>query len=266
MSRFIRPALVNLLRLLGGLLFLLGVVSFLLGPQHGTSSYDYTQTLTEPQPICGGRLQTENGKIYLFNEELCSVNVYTENGDFLFCVRGSRFQNGQADFAVVEDLGIFIEGRNHVLYRFDEQNGAYRGRVENSAIYDASGNFRMQTQGTAVLFDDNWYCFQQYNEGKECREFWFCGPRGTEYLGTEADFRTAEAEEASGSAHYFAFLNSLYADRDGEIQRLASTPLYLTVFYSPFLAWAIGIAGMLIQKLADSLDRLIQRWIQKKAD
>lgn len=265
MRRFIRPALVTLLRLLGCLLFLLGVVSFFLGPQHGTSSYDYTQTLTEPQPICGSRLQTGNGKIYLFNEELCAVNVYTKDGDFLFCVRGSRFQNGRADFAVVEDLGIFIEGRNHVLYRFDDQNGAYRGRVENGAVYDAGGNLRMHTQGTVVLFDDSWYCFQQHNEDKDCREFWFCGPRGTEYLGTEADLYAAETEEASGSTRYFAFLNSLYADRGGEIQRLARTPFYLTVFYSPFLAWAIGIAGALIQKLADHLDRLLQQWIQKKA-
>ena len=117
MSRFIHPILVIPLRILGGMLFLLGVISFLLGPQHGTSSYDYTQTLTNPQPICGGKIQAGNGRIYLFNEELCSVNVYAENGDFIFCVRGSRFQNGLATFNVIEDLGIFIEGRNHILYR-----------------------------------------------------------------------------------------------------------------------------------------------------
>ena len=65
------PAIVNLLHILGGLLFLLGIVSFLLGPQHSTSSCDDTQPLT--QPICGGKPQAENGRIYLINEELCSV-------------------------------------------------------------------------------------------------------------------------------------------------------------------------------------------------
>lgn len=63
------------------------MASFPLGPQWGRSTYDYTQTLTEPQPICKGQVQAENGRVYVFSEELCAVNAYTEEGDFLFCVR-----------------------------------------------------------------------------------------------------------------------------------------------------------------------------------
>lgn len=126
-----KPVLSKILIVVGKPLVLIGVIVFVTAPQRGTSSYDYTVKLDEPQPILfDSRPLAANGRVYVFVEDLCAVNVYEENGTFLFCVRGPRCQNGTASmFLSGTDINIIT--RRHELLRFDG-NGTYCGKTENA--------------------------------------------------------------------------------------------------------------------------------------
>lgn len=241
-------AVMFLIRAAAVLMMAAGAVSFLLGGQHGSSSYDYTQRLNEPQPICSGQVQAEGGRVYVFSEELCAVNAYTESGKFLFFVRGNRSQNGQSSFFVLEDLGIYIASRNHILYRFDE-DGTYLGRAEGAVLYHRDGTVRETAWGRVVLFADDWYCYEADPAYPRRQGFYLHSREGAEeYLGTAEELTRDRTRESDGP-HYFTVLNSLYVSQNGEIIRLARTPLYLTFFYSPFLGFFTMVAGKLILHL-----------------
>ena len=243
-ARSLFSAVMFLVQAAAVLMMAAGLVSFLLGPQYGSSSYDYTKRLSTPQPICSGQVQAEGGRVYVFSESLCAVNVYTESGTFLFCVRGNRFQNGQASFFVLEDLGIYIVSRDHILYRFDEA-GAYRGRAEDGYLYDADGSIRETAKGSVILFADNWYCYGSDPAQGASQAIYLHSQQGEEFICTAEDLTQDEGAEPD-DPRYFTVLNSLYVSHDGEITRLASTPLYLTFFYSPFLGFFTAIAGQAI--------------------
>lgn len=113
--------------ILGTIMSVVGLIIFLTAPQWGESNYDYTVKLDTPQPITSGStLIAANDRVYVFSEKLCAVNVYRESGEFLFCVRGVRNQNGQAHL-FLSGTDINIISRRHVLFCFDE-NGNYRGK------------------------------------------------------------------------------------------------------------------------------------------
>lgn len=133
----------------------------------GSQNDDDTLPLTEPQPICpGAGVQAAGSRLYVFSEALCAVNVYTEDGDFLFAVRSEQNRSGDATAHVIERVSIFIEGRHHTLYRFTETDGWYGGRAETTPsglgmiLYAADGTERAYCPGTVLFFTDDGYCYR----------------------------------------------------------------------------------------------------------
>lgn len=123
----------KIVRLLGTVIVIIGVIVFLTAPQWGTSTYDVTQKLNAPAPMTGRKtLRAENNRVYVFGEEMCAVNVYSQDGTFLFCVRGERNQNGLAKFFLHEN-DIYIVSRMRNAVRFNE-NGDYLEITDESLI------------------------------------------------------------------------------------------------------------------------------------
>lgn len=169
-----RPPLCRLLWSLGSLMVPLGFAIFLTAPQWGVSDYDCTVRLDAPQPILSDtRLLAENGRLYVFIEELCAVNVYEESGEFLFCVRGQRCQNGKAQM-FLSGTDICIVSRKHELFRFSE-DGAWLGRQtfyetlpaakreaeSGGAVYSVRFNriYRTSESGTSVFAQSPLYLY-----------------------------------------------------------------------------------------------------------
>lgn len=149
-----RPVLSKVLIVVGKPLVLVGVIVFATAPQWGTSSYDYTVKLDEPQPILSdSRLLAANDRVYVFVEEMCAVNVYEENGTFLFCVRGPRNQNGKAHM-FLSGTDIYIITRRYELLRFDG-DGDYCGKAENP--YPAGTEDRVYAEKDYAETDEAFY-------------------------------------------------------------------------------------------------------------
>lgn len=272
----------NALRLLGGLLLMLGFAAFLFGiGRWGPKNDDDPVPLTDPQPIClGAGVQAAGGRLYVFSEALCAVNVYTEDGDFLFAVRSERNQSGNATAHVIEHVGVFIEGRNHTLYRFDETNGLYGGRAENAPsglgmmLYAADGTERVYCPGTVLFFTDDGYCYRAWNERLQVSEVYAAryghpprlledsGDAFPEIYDAAHHFEAAEIAgiAATDRGDCFTFLNGLYRDQDSEWIRLAKTPLLFTFFYAPPLVWFPAFLGSaLLYGLARITDALWEK-------
>lgn len=123
----------RIISLIGTIIFVIGIIVFLTAPQMGTSTYDVTKKLEAPAPMIGRKtILVENNRVYVFGEEMCAVNVYSQDGTFLFCVRGERNQNGLAAFFLYE-TDIYIVSRKGNAVRFSE-NGDYLEITDESLI------------------------------------------------------------------------------------------------------------------------------------
>lgn len=213
---------------LGTIMLLVGIAVFLTAQHWGTSSYDYTVKLDEPQPITGGStLIAANDRVYVFSERMCAVNVYCVSGEFLFCVRGAREQNGKA-YMSLSGTDINIISRRHTPFRFDE-NGIYRGRRGN------------------VLPDVRQMAFE-VGRAKE----------GDTLPDAEIKGYTAAADKsvmAAGDAVYSIRLNKVYRTVSGDSSVFASTPLYLYYMKSPILGWLTALLGGLLRILSEKLTK-----------
>lgn len=261
------PMLCKIINVLGTILMAVGVAVFLTASQRGTSNYDYTVKLNAPQPILGGTtLLAENNRIYVFIEEMCAVNVYDENGEFLFCVRGQRNQNGKARMFLY-GTDIYIEARNHVIFRFDE-NGAYCGKADLHDLYDSNDEpsipVRILKGSRAVgpvYFDDGgiWYRVQDNN-----------GDYVLLYIDKTAVYKIEPEQEAelldgriyaakhsveNGDTGFAVYINKVYKKTDAGSYVFASTPLYLYYIKSTKLGWVTGVVGMLLRILAENLSK-----------
>ena len=119
--------------LIGTVILIIGIIVFLTAPQMGTSTYDVTEKLDTPAPMIGRKtLLAENNRVYVFGEAMCAVNVYCQDGTFLFCVRGERNQNGLATF-FLHETDIYIISRMGNAVRFSE-NGDYLEITDESLI------------------------------------------------------------------------------------------------------------------------------------
>lgn len=210
--------------ILGTIMSVVGLIIFLTAPQWGESNYDYTVKLDTPQPITSGStLIAANDRVYVFSEKLCAVNVYRESGEFLFCVRGVRNQNGKAHL-FLSGTDINIISRRHVLFRFDE-NGNYRGKRDNVHPDAQRMTFLVgQDKDGDTL------------PAAEIKGYTFA-----------ADKSTMAAEDAV----YSVRLNRVYRTTSSGSAVFASTPLYLYYIKSPLLGWLTLVLGMLFRKLAE---------------
>lgn len=259
--------LCRVLTVLGTAMTMIGVAVFVTAPQWGKSSYDYTVKLDAPQPILSdSRLLAANGRVYVFVEEMCAVNVYGESGKFEFCVRGPRCQNGKAQM-FLSGTEIYIFSRDHTLYRFDE-NGTYSGKVDRFSLYDShdqpvtplyvpQGGEHIQP----AYFDDSgvWY-YSWYDDVGSV--LFFSDGKTVETIGpmqrskmegcVYAEKRYAASD---GGAVYTARVNQIYRTTDSGAQVFAATPLYLYYIKSPGLGWLTLVVGKLSEYLAEKLSR-----------
>ena len=253
-----RPVLSKALIIVGKFLILIGTIVFVTAPQWGRSSYDYTVILSD------SRLLAANGRVYVFVEEMCAVNVYEENGTFLFCVRGPRSQNGEARM-FLSGTDIYIVTRYHDVIRFDE-NGTYRGTADMQYLYDSHGQPVMTlyiTEGGRSIhpdyFDDGgiWYYAWYddvghvyfHNDGTNVEVVDRAAYDAVMESHTYAIKDYAETNEA----FYWARLNTIRRITHGGIQVFAKTPLYLYYIKSGGLGWLTLVFGLLLKYLADKL-------------
>lgn len=271
--------LCRLLTVLGSAMIVLGVTVFVTAPQWGTSSYNYTVKLEAPQPILSGScLLAANDRVYVFSEEMCAVNVYGESGEFLFCVRGPRAQNGKA-IMFLSGTDIYIVSRKHVLYRFDE-NGVYRGRADGSSLYDSHDQpvtaLYITKGGEHVqpaYFDDSgiWYYAWYddvgrilfYSDGTTVERIGPVERDGKLFVVKMENCIYAESSYcvADGGAAYSAWVNKVYQTTDSGTTVFAQTSLYLYYIKSAGLGWLTMVLGMLFKHLAE---KLFQRKQAKK--
>ena len=248
--------------ILGLILMVVGTLGFLTAGQSGTSDYDVTQRLEEPQFLGGGAtILAENGRLYVFNEEMCSVNVFTQEGDFLFCVRGSRFQNGKATM-FMRGGNIYIEGRDHTLYLFDSE-GNYVGQTKidqdlREYVVLSDWEAPVYPPGELVLFDSNhvWYYVDKTAKNRRllyCRDF---RKKTEQLIGEYIIGETVGLEDCVygksgvparvGDTEYRVAWNRLLRVQNGETQVLAQTPLYLNYRHSALATWLTMVAGCLL--------------------
>ena len=271
--------LAKMLIMIGKILAVIGVVVFITSRQNGTSHYDYTETLSQPQPMSGHTtLLAENDRVYVFSEAMSAVNVYEESGAFLFCVRGERNQNGIGEMFLF-GTDIYIVSRNDVIFRFDE-NGTYLGRADRDWLYDQNDQKMMSlyvaTGGvhkTPVFFDDTgvWH-YAWYDDIQARMLFYYDGVRLKELGEVEpmkngriamndclyADSSYSITDE---NVAYNVLSNQVYQVVGNEETVFAETPLYQYYMKSPTLGWITGLLGTIMIALGTKLYKQKEREI-----
>lgn len=91
------------------------------------------QVLTDEQAVYGEITTIYEGndeRLYALFDEFASVNVYTQNGEFLYAYRIPLGKKGAVQLAVKEPY-VFIKNRNDIIYTFKEKQYLGKESLQN---------------------------------------------------------------------------------------------------------------------------------------
>ena len=91
------------------------------------------QVLTDEQAVYGEITTIYEGndeRLYALFDEFASVNVYTQNGEFLYAYRIPLREKGAVQLAVKEPY-VFMKNRNDIVYTFKEKQYLGKESLQN---------------------------------------------------------------------------------------------------------------------------------------
>ena len=267
-----RTMIIRLIMIFGLILLVSGIVLFFLSCFGTRIRDDYTKKSTTEYDIVevtGIAIDSKNN-IYCLSNYLSAVNVYSENGDFLYSLVVPDYQNGGCEM-FIKNGSLFIQNKSHNIYSYVD--GIYKGKVEcdfekgRFIRYDQNNNFKYSIQYVNDEYD---YYLPLYFED----DFLFVLDYSNNLLYTYEKEMLSSEESYDNNNPLIIYASKKVVDKNGniygiegiipklvknsvagDVKTIAKITFWNWARQNSFVGLAIGIVGLLMLIVPQYLEK-----------